>query len=43
MVPPAVAVAGLLTSERRGTWVYYQVELSVLAAMGQLLALPAAA
>ena len=30
--------AGLLTSERRGTWVYYRVEPSVLAAMGQLLA-----
>ncbi|WP_338785143.1 metalloregulator ArsR/SmtB family transcription factor [Streptomyces sp. DG1A-41] len=29
--------AGLLTSERRGTWVYYRVEASVLAAMGQLL------
>ncbi|UQA91558.1 ArsR/SmtB family transcription factor [Streptomyces halobius] len=29
--------AGLLTSERRGTWVYYRVEPSVLAAMGQLL------
>lgn len=29
--------AGLLLSERRGTWVYYRVEPSVLAAMGQLL------
>lgn len=29
--------AGLLTSERRGTWVYYRVEPSVLAAMGHLL------
>lgn len=29
--------AGLLTSERRGTWVYYRVEPSALAAMGQLL------
>ncbi|WP_351236818.1 metalloregulator ArsR/SmtB family transcription factor [Streptomyces sp. NPDC002133] len=29
--------AGLLTSERRGTWVYYRVEPSVPAAMGQLL------
>jgi ArsR family transcriptional regulator len=29
--------AGLLTSERRGTWVYYRIEPSVLAAMGQLL------
>ncbi|MED7825528.1 ArsR/SmtB family transcription factor [Streptomyces chiangmaiensis] len=36
--------AGLLTSERRGTWVYYRVEPSVLTAMGQLLAIvPAAA
>ncbi|MEV7910016.1 ArsR/SmtB family transcription factor [Streptomyces griseus] len=33
--------AGLLTSERRGTWVYYRVEPSVLGAMGKLLALPA--
>ena len=29
--------AGLLSSERRGTWVYYRVEPSVLAAMGQML------
>ncbi|WP_329403554.1 metalloregulator ArsR/SmtB family transcription factor [Streptomyces melanogenes] len=29
--------AGLLSSERRGTWVYYRVEPGVLAAMGQLL------
>ncbi|WP_228973127.1 helix-turn-helix transcriptional regulator [Streptomyces sp. DH12] len=29
--------AGLLSSERRGTWVYYRVEPSVLAAMGRLL------
>lgn len=29
--------AGLLASERRGTWVYYRVEPSVLAAMGRLL------
>ncbi|MDI3387582.1 metalloregulator ArsR/SmtB family transcription factor [Streptomyces sp. B-S-A8] len=29
--------AGLLSSERRGTWVYYRVEPSVLAAMGHLL------
>lgn len=37
-------MAGLLTSERRGTWVYYSVEPSVLAAMGKLLttAAPAA-
>ncbi|MFG2447954.1 metalloregulator ArsR/SmtB family transcription factor [Streptomyces sp. NPDC048512] len=33
--------AGLLTSERRGTWVYYRVEASVLAGMGQLLTLSA--
>src|SRR5919112_6817195 len=32
--------AGLLTSERRGTWVYYKVEPSVLAAMGALLTAP---
>jgi ArsR family transcriptional regulator len=35
--------AGLLTSERRGTWVYCRAEPSVLAAMGKLLAMPAAA
>jgi ArsR family transcriptional regulator len=35
--------AGLLVSERRGTWVYYRVEPSVLAAMGRLLTVPAAA
>ncbi|MFF5393202.1 ArsR/SmtB family transcription factor [Streptomyces sp. NPDC013012] len=29
--------AGLLTSERRGTWVYYRVEPAVLAAMSALL------
>lgn len=29
--------AGLLTSERRGTWVYYRAEPSVLAAIGKLL------
>ncbi|GAB2627852.1 metalloregulator ArsR/SmtB family transcription factor [Streptomyces capparidis] len=29
--------AGLLTSRRRGTWVYYRVEPSVLAAMGNFL------
>lgn len=32
--------AGLLTSERRGTWVYYRVEPSVLAAMSRLLTPP---
>ncbi len=34
--------AGLLSSERRGTWVYYRVEPSVLAAMGRLLTSAAA-
>ncbi|MEU2559488.1 metalloregulator ArsR/SmtB family transcription factor [Streptomyces longispororuber] len=29
--------AGLLTSERRGTWVYYRVEWPVLAAAARLL------
>ncbi|MEV4231367.1 metalloregulator ArsR/SmtB family transcription factor [Streptomyces bobili] len=29
--------AGLLTSERRGTWVYYQVEPAVVAAMSAML------
>lgn len=29
--------AGLLTSERRGTWVYYRVAPGVLAAMGAML------
>ncbi|MEV8094792.1 metalloregulator ArsR/SmtB family transcription factor [Kitasatospora sp. NPDC085879] len=29
--------AGLLTSERRGTWVYYRVAPSVLAAMAGML------
>lgn len=29
--------AGLLTSERRGTWVYYRVAPEVLAAMASLL------
>ncbi|MFH8345489.1 ArsR/SmtB family transcription factor [Streptomyces sp. NPDC018045] len=32
--------AGLLRSERRGTWVYYRIEPSVLAAMGRLLTSP---
>ncbi|MFB7434154.1 ArsR/SmtB family transcription factor [Streptomyces microflavus] len=36
--------AGLLTSERRGTWVYYRVAPSVVAAMSAMLDLrPAAA
>ncbi|MEW1914016.1 metalloregulator ArsR/SmtB family transcription factor [Kitasatospora sp. NPDC085895] len=30
--------AGLLTSERRGTWVYYRVAPSVLASMAGMLA-----
>ncbi|MTE21848.1 metalloregulator ArsR/SmtB family transcription factor [Streptomyces sp. TRM43335] len=30
--------AGLLTSERRGTWVYYRVAPSVVAAMSAMLA-----
>ncbi|WP_329210721.1 ArsR/SmtB family transcription factor [Streptomyces sp. NBC_01708] len=29
--------AGLLTSERRGTWVYYQVAPSIVAAMAAML------
>ncbi|MFE9257577.1 ArsR/SmtB family transcription factor [Streptomyces sp. NPDC006879] len=29
--------AGLLSSQRRGTWVYYRVEPSVIAAMSALL------
>ncbi|OEJ52585.1 ArsR/SmtB family transcription factor [Streptomyces agglomeratus] len=29
--------AGLLTSERRGTWVYYRVAPSVLSAMSKML------
>lgn len=33
--------AGLLTSERRGTWVYYKVEASVVAAMSAMLDLSA--
>jgi ArsR family transcriptional regulator len=32
--------AGLLTSERRGTWVYYRVAPSVVAAMSAMLDLP---
>ncbi|WP_406466065.1 metalloregulator ArsR/SmtB family transcription factor [Streptomyces sp. NBC_00111] len=35
--------AGLLTSERRGTWVYYQVAPSVVAAMSAMLDLRPAA
>lgn len=33
--------AGLLVAERRGTWVFYRVEPSVLSAMGRLLRFPA--
>jgi ArsR family transcriptional regulator len=29
--------AGLITSERRGTWVYYRVAPGVLTAMSQML------
>lgn len=32
--------AGMLTSERRGTWVYYRAEPSALAAMRQVLEAP---
>jgi ArsR family transcriptional regulator len=33
--------AGLLTSERRGTWVYYSVAPTVVAGMSAMLDLPA--
>jgi ArsR family transcriptional regulator len=33
--------AGLLTSERRATWVYYRVRPGALAALAQLLDVPA--
>lgn len=32
--------AGLLTSQRRRTWVYYRIDQSVLVALGALLGLP---
>ncbi|HZC25594.1 MAG TPA: metalloregulator ArsR/SmtB family transcription factor [Actinopolymorphaceae bacterium] len=32
---------GLVTSERRGTWIYYQVEPDRLAALSSLLQVPA--
>lgn len=32
--------AGLLTSERRGTWIYYKVAPSVLAAMANAFTVP---
>lgn len=35
--------AGLLTSQRRGTWAYYQVAPSVVAAMSAMLDLRPAA
>ncbi|MFC9247708.1 ArsR/SmtB family transcription factor [Streptomyces sp. NPDC057136] len=35
--PRKLREAGLLTSERRGTWVYYRGEPSVVAAMSPLL------
>lgn len=34
--------AGLLTCERRGTWVFYRVELPTLAVLGKLLVTPPA-
>jgi ArsR family transcriptional regulator len=34
--------AGLITSERRGTWVYYRVMPEVMARMSEVLAPPAA-
>jgi ArsR family transcriptional regulator len=33
--------AGIITSERRGTWVYYRLEPTVLGRMGALLTAPA--
>ena len=33
--------AGIITSERRGTWVYYRLEPAVLDRMGALLTAPA--
>ncbi|GAB3239127.1 metalloregulator ArsR/SmtB family transcription factor [Glycomyces halotolerans] len=33
--------AGLVTSQRRGTWVYYRAEPSMLARLSELLAVPA--
>ena len=33
--------AGIITSERRGTWVYYRLETAVLDRMGALLTAPA--
>ena len=33
-------VAGLITSERRGTWVYYRLEPAALDRMGALLTAP---
>ncbi len=35
--------AGLITSERRGTWVYYRVRPEVMARMSAVLAVPPAA
>jgi ArsR family transcriptional regulator len=35
--------AGLISSERRGTWVYYRVNPGVMARMSAVLAPPAAA
>jgi ArsR family transcriptional regulator len=33
--------AGIITSERRGTWVYYRLELAALDRMAALLSIPA--
>jgi ArsR family transcriptional regulator len=35
--------AGLITAQRRGTWVYYRVQPQVMARMSQVLAAPASA
>jgi ArsR family transcriptional regulator len=32
--------AGIITSERRGTWVYYRLEPAALERMGALLTVP---
>ena len=49
MTPPSVSYhlkilreAGLISSERRGTWVYYRVNPGVMARMSAVLAPPAA-
>jgi len=35
--------AGMVTAERRGTWIYYRVEPAVLANLAQVLGGPAVA